>query len=54
MDALKSAAGQTIKSPSGYTAFLPNPLPPKVIPQPLSIFDFNLLETLENSKTADS
>jgi hypothetical protein len=30
MDIIKSPAGQIIKSPSGYTAFLPNPLPPKI------------------------
>jgi Fic family protein len=30
MDIIKSAAGQIIKSPSGYTAFVPNPLPPKI------------------------
>lgn len=30
MDIVKSTAGKTIKSPSGYTAFIPNPLPPKI------------------------
>lgn len=30
MDIIKSSAGQTIKSPSGYIAFVPNPLPPKI------------------------
>lgn len=30
MDIIKSPAGQIIKSPSGYTAFLPHPLPPKI------------------------
>lgn len=30
MDIIKSPAGRTIKSPSGYTAFVPNPLPPKI------------------------
>ena len=28
MDIIKSPAGKTIRSPSGYTAFIPNPLPP--------------------------
>jgi hypothetical protein len=30
MDILKSPAGQIVKSPNGYTAFVPNPLPPKM------------------------
>ncbi len=30
MDIIKSPAGQIIKSPSRYTAFMPNPLPPKI------------------------
>lgn len=30
MDFTKSPAGQIIKSQSGYTAFVPNPLPPKI------------------------
>lgn len=30
MDIIKSPARQTIKSPSGYTAFVPHPLPPKI------------------------
>lgn len=30
MDIVKSSAGKIIKSSSGYTAFIPNPLPPKI------------------------
>ena len=30
MDIIKSPAEQIIKSPSGYTTFVPHPLPPKI------------------------
>lgn len=30
MDIVKSPTGKTIRSPSGYTAFIPDPLPPKI------------------------
>src|SRR5437870_247977 len=30
MDIIKSPAGQIVKTPNGYTAFVPNPLPPKI------------------------